>query len=176
MVIHLMSSKYLKPIFIFLILALIMPGVNAQQPTKVSLYDIESDPNQDLAAAMNIAAQSGKHVFLQIGGNWCKWCLRFHDFISKNQELDSILNKNYVSLHVNYSKENKNLPFMETLGFPQRFGFPVFVVMDISGNRIHTQSSWFLEDGKESYDVEKVKAFLLDWSPQALNPLNYREK
>jgi hypothetical protein len=37
---------------------------------------------------------------------------------------------------------------MAFLGNPQRFGFPVFVIIDGDGNVLHTQDSALLEQGK----------------------------
>ena len=34
---------------------------------------------------------------------------------------------------INYSKENKNPETMALLEYPQRFGFPVLVVLDAAG-------------------------------------------
>jgi hypothetical protein len=77
-----------------------------------------------------------------------------------------------VVVPVNYSKENKNEKVLEKLGFPQRFGFPVFVILDAKGNRIHTQNSAYLEaDG--GYNKEKVLGFFKQWSPAALDPKTY---
>ena len=59
------------------------------------------------------------------------------------------------------------------LGYPQRFGFPVFIVLNEKGERIHLQNSEYLEDGKKSYSHEKVLAFLEMWTPRALNPAMY---
>lgn len=146
-----------------------------QQQEKPKIYHPEADVLKDYAMAMEKAASEGKHVMLMVGGNWCKWCLRFDDFLKKNHELDSTLKANFVLLHVNFSKENKNLPFLETFSYPQRFGFPVFVVINANGDRIHTQSSWYLEDGKDSYDPKKVMAFFTDWSLSALDPSRYTE-
>lgn len=148
----------------------------AQEANKEKLYNPEANVIEDYTKSIMKANESGKNIMLMVGGNWCKWCYRFNDFVKKNHELDSMLNANFVTLHVNYSKENKNLPFLETLSYPQRFGFPVFVVMNGMGERLHTQSSWYLEDGKESYDAEKVKAFFKDWSTDALNPAHYEDK
>ena len=49
-------------------------------------------------------------------------------------------------------------------GYAQRFGFPVFIILDGKGGRVHTQNSAYLEDGKKSYDPEKVLDFLEQWS------------
>jgi hypothetical protein len=73
---------------------------------------------------------------------------------------------------LNYSKENKNLEALESLEYPQRFGFPVLVILDGKGRRIHTQNSAYLEKEK-SYDEKKMIEFLKQWSPAALDPENY---
>jgi hypothetical protein len=76
---------------------------------------------------------------------------------------------------VNYSKENKNLPLLKELEFPQRFGFPCLVVINKDGKRIHTQDTSYLESG-EGYDPKKVLGFLNSWSVKALDPSAYPEK
>jgi hypothetical protein len=50
---------------------------------------------------------------------------------------------------------------------PQRFGFPVLVVLNSNGQRIHTQDSGLLESG-DGYDPKKVIGFLKNWTPAAL--------
>jgi hypothetical protein len=73
---------------------------------------------------------------------------------------------------LNYSRENKNLDILADLGYPQRFGFPVLVVLDAEGKRIHTQNSAYLEQEK-SYSKEKVFEFLKQWIPAAIDPASY---
>ena len=58
-------------------------------------------------------------------------------------------------------------------GYPQRFGFPVFIILDEKGNRIHTQNSAYLEEGK-GYNKDKIAEFFEAWRPAALNPANYK--
>ncbi|MEP7169828.1 MAG: thioredoxin family protein [Bacteroidota bacterium] len=142
---------------------------------KFNLYHPDSNVVNEFANAIMKAMGQNKHVLLEIGGNWCKWCRIFNKFTTTDREIDSTMNANYVVLHVNYSKENKNLPFLETLEYPQRFGFPVFVVVNSQGQRIHTQNSSYLEDGKTSYDKEKVMDFLKNWSMGALDRKNYED-
>jgi hypothetical protein len=84
------------------------------------------------------------------------------------------MNDNYVIYHLNYSKENKNSDILKELGFPQRFGFPVFVILDAKRNRLHTQNSAYLEEG-EGHSVQKIKEFFESWSAKALDPKTYKE-
>ncbi len=140
---------------------LLSAGLSAQQP--VTIYKPEADAKAEVNAAVAKAAAGGKHVFLQIGGNWCPWCIKFHRMVTEDQKLDSLIHANYELVKVNYSKENENNELLATLGYPQRFGFPVFVILDEKGNVIHTQDSWYLEQDK-AYSREKVEHMFLMWS------------
>jgi len=63
---------------------------------------------------------------------------------------------------------------MAELGYPQRFGFPVFVVLDDKGVRLHTQNSEYLEEGK-GYSTDKILEFFKNWSTRALDPKSYEK-
>ncbi|MBQ2043578.1 MAG: thioredoxin, partial [Bacteroidaceae bacterium] len=56
---------------------------------------------------------------------------------------------------------------MKMLGFPGRFGFPVFVVLNPEGKVLHIQDSGYLEEGN-SYDQKKVMRFFQNWTPKAV--------
>jgi thioredoxin-related protein len=157
---------------LLLSLAAAIPAAHAQTHDLEHIYNPAADAKTDIAAAEKLAAKENKHVLLQIGGNWCIWCKRFYKFTEDDAGLKAALNNNYVVYHLNYSKENKNLPVLKALGYPQRFGFPVLVVLDAKGNRLHTQNSGLLESA-DSYDKKKVQDFLKQWSPAALLPSNY---
>ena len=150
--------------------------VFSQDMKKFNLYKPDEKAATEIANAVGEAKRSGKHVLIQIGGNWCIWCARFHEFVKKDSQLDSLMNANYVVYHLNYSKENYNAKLLTKYNFPQRFGFPVFLILDGEGNLLHTQNSWYLEDGKTSYEREKVKSFFTEWSRKALDPSQYKEQ
>jgi thiol:disulfide interchange protein len=139
------------------------------------LYNPAADAKAEIAAAVKAAQAQHKNVLLQIGGNWCIWCLRFNELVTKDAELNKYMTDNFVVLHVNWSPENKNEKVLASLGYPQRFGFPVFVVLDGKGTRLHTQNSGYLEEGK-GHSKAKVMEFLQGWSPAALDPKSYLEK
>ena len=162
---------------LFFILLVCYININGQESPSSSkkLYDPTADAKADIATAIAQAKKENKHVFLQIGGNWCSWCIAFDKKVNENEELKKILNDNYVIYHLNYSKENTNSEILKELGYPQRFGFPVFVILDSDGNRLHTQNSSYLEEGK-GHSVEKVKEFLDSWTINSLDPANYKDK
>jgi len=159
-----------------LLLSFIVAAVvtQAQDLSKFNLYKPEENAEKETAKAIKEAKAEGKHVFIQIGGNWCIWCMRFNNFVTENKSIDSLVKANYVEYHLNWSKENTNSKILAKYGFPQRFGFPVFLILDGKGKLLHTQNSGYLESGK-SYDEEKVKGFFLDWTRGALDPAQYKE-
>lgn len=132
-----------------------------------AIYNPQLDGYRQLMTAIDSASKTQKHVLVQVGGNWCPWCIRLHDFCRNVKSIDSIISASYIWVSLNYSRENKNEEALNYLEHPERFGFPVLVVLDGKGRRIHTQDSEYLERGK-SYDTLKVIKFLKNWSPQAL--------
>lgn len=164
----------MKKIVLVLLLFVFAAVAHSQDLSKFNLYNPAENGENEIAKSVKEAKASGKHVFIQIGGNWCIWCMRFNDFVHSDRSIDSLVNANYVVYHLNYSKENTNSKLLAKYGFPQRFGFPVFLVLDGNGKLLHTQNSSYLESGK-SYDEEKVKGFFQDWSKKALDPAAYKE-
>ncbi len=137
------------------------------------LYNPYENVDSALKVVMSKAKKEGKHVFVQIGGNWCGWCKLFNEFVTKDAQLDSTIQANYVVYHLNYSQENLNKKALAQYKFPQRFGFPVFIILNKNGEQLHTQNSAYLEQGK-SYNKDKVIEFLDQWSPRALDPAQYK--
>ena len=154
---------------LFILFAIIVSGTIASAQTP-ALYHPEANATADIAAAVKKAKAEHKYVLIQGGGNWCSWCIEFARFAKADPKIDSVINASFVWYHLNYSKENENKPVFAKYGYPQRFGYPVFIILNEKGERIHTQNSEYLEDGKKSYDQQKVQNFLEAWSPRMLDP------
>lgn len=162
----------MKGILSMLVLLSVSTVMQAQDMKKFNLYKPNENAVVELDKAIQMAKQTGKHVFVQIGGNWCVWCARFYEFCNNDKQIDSSMKAGYITYHLNYSPENKNKELMTKLGYPQRFGFPVFIILDGNGNRIHTQNSAYLESEK-TYSRDKVLEFFETRSPGALDPKKY---
>ena len=168
----------MKKIHTLAMALLISVTAMAQDKKEVSLYNVNANARQEIDAAVKQAKKDGKHVLLQVGGNWCTWCIAFHNLVDTTANLKSYQNDHYVSLLVNYSPENKNEAVLASLGYPQRFGFPVFVVLDGDGKVIHTQNSAYLETAdvdakgrkKVAHDPKKVMEFFQGWTYDAVHP------
>lgn len=157
-----------------LVLCFLFFSLNSYGSDSTKLYNPAANVSKDVAAALAKAKKEKKNVLIQVGGNWCVWCYRFNSFILTDSILKKLVSDNFVFYHLNYSPENKNLDYLKKLGYPQRFGFPVLVVLDADGKQLHTQDSGLLEKGN-GYDEAKVKSFLRNWAPGAFDEMHYKE-
>lgn len=159
-----------RHLMIAAIAALLTLTASAQSNLK-KIYDESIDPVEQIEKAVKQAEKEGKFVISQVGGNWCRWCLMFADFVAKDAELTQFIDENFVFIHSNYNPRErageKTLEMLKKLGNPERFGFPVFVVMDQNGKVIHTQDSSFLEEGN-GYSRDKVARFFQNWTSKAV--------
>lgn len=141
----------------------------SDKPVKPSFekpYDPKADAEKDIQNLILQAKKEKKNIMIQAGGNWCVWCLRFNDFAKKTPELKEILDKNYFFYHLNMSPENKNEKIFAQYGNPgEKFGYPVFIILDQNGKMIHIQDSEVLEEGK-GYSIAKTKDFFEAWKPK----------
>lgn len=129
-------------------------------------YNEKEDAEAKIKELVAQAKAQNKNIMIQAGGNWCIWCLRFNDYVQKTPELKEIVDQNYIYYHLNYSPKNKNEKVFAAYDNPgEKFGYPVFILLDQNGKMIHTQDSAVLEDGK-GYSLEKVKAFFTKWTPK----------
>jgi len=157
----------------FVVSFFVLGSAYAQSADTAHVYDPKANAEKDIEAAVKKAKAEHKFVLLQAGGNWCSWCLRFNKTVTEDVQLDSVLNANFIVYHLNYSPENMNRDEFAKLSYPQRFGFPVFLVVDDKGKLIHTQNSEYLEEGK-GYNKDKILQFFQNWSPKTLDPATYK--
>ncbi len=151
--------------------ALFSMAVNAQEQTAPKkVYNEQINPLEQIDHAIAQAQAEGKFVICQVGGNWCPWCLRFADFITNDSTINSVIEQNFVYIHVNYHPRKAGevgKALMKRLNNAGRFGFPVLVVLDEQGQIIHIQDSGLLEEDK-SYNQKKVLNFFQNWTPKAV--------
>jgi thioredoxin-related protein len=94
-----------KLIFLLLLSCNIL---QAQEKKKVNLYNPYENADSAMAIVQSKALNEGKQILVQIGGNWCSWCIEFNRFTTTDKQMDSVLQTDYVVYHLNYSKENLN--------------------------------------------------------------------
>ena len=154
----------MRKIGFILTILLLLQGVYSEE-----IYNPSADAMTDIKSAIALAKETDKHVFVKVGGNWCGWCKMYAKFTGADKDIMRVMEDEYVFLLVNWSTENKNPDAMSYLGNPERFGFPVFVIIDGDGKVLHTQDSALLEEGK-GYNKKHIMRFLTVWTAGAVDP------
>ncbi len=132
------------------------------------VYDSHRDPFKDLGFAKEQAAAQHKNILLDVGGNWCPWCLIF-DRQVHTEPNRSLLIKGFVMVHVNHGIFfSGNGKFMKTL--PPVNSYPHLFVMSPEGKILKDENmSDVSPDDKhaKAYDETKIQTFLKQWTPSA---------
>jgi thioredoxin-related protein len=152
---------YKNIFFLMMFCVVITFSLNAQDYQVVDKFDPERDPFKDLQETIAEAQRTSKRIILDVGGEWCIWCHRIDAFMEKNAEIKELLDKNFIIMKVNFSKENKNEKFLSQ--YPDIKGYPHFFILDKNGNLLHSQNTGDLEEDK-SYSKKKFLKFLKRWS------------
>lgn len=140
--------------------------IEREKETLSKPYNEEEDAQAKLNEHIAQAKKEGKYVFVQAGGNWCIWCLRFNDFVQQTPELKEVVDQNFIYYHLNYSQKNKNKAiFNKYTPNARNLGYPFFFVLDGNGEVKNIISSGELEEGK-GYSLAKVKQMFLDQAPK----------
>lgn len=160
-------------LFLFsLLLTLLLPVLGSQKVAPTYQPVLQYDPNRDAAVDINAAVaearRSGRHVLIEVGGQWCIWCHRLDYYLKRNRNLSALLERNFVMVKVNYSSENKNEEVLSC--YPEVAGYPHFFVLDGQGKFLHSQDVSELEKDK-SYNAKKFKSFLTRWKPSGSSPV-----
>ena len=80
----------IRKIIVTSIVVLLGTFVYAQTPLK-KVYDETINPIEQIDQALSKAKGKHKYIVCQVGGNWCPWCLRFADFITKDQDIAQLI-------------------------------------------------------------------------------------
>lgn len=136
-----------------------------QQPTSTSkvIYTPNLDAHSEIKQALATAAKEHKHVILIFGANWCYDChvleLAFH-----RPDLASVLEHNYVVVHVDVGEYDKNMDIAQQYQVPLKKGVPALAVLDSSDKLLYSQQSGEFEKAR-SLAPEDLLAFLNKWKP-----------
>lgn len=138
-------------------------GVPAMAVPSEGLFDPGRDAVKDISAGVELARKQHKHVLLDVGGNWCPWCIKLDGAFHRETEIAKILREKYVVVKVNFSPENENKAVLSK--YPKIEGYPHLFVLDGKGKLLHSEDTGLLESG-DHHDPAKVVAFLKEWAPK----------
>ncbi len=122
-------------------------------------YNPSLDGNQQIDEAIAKVRGSNKMILVQVGGNWCPWCIKFANMIVTDGELLNAMRQNFEWVHLNTGDGNENQAALQRLRNPEQHGFPVFVLLDSEGNYVNTYPSDTFAGG-DGFDRSKVLSFL----------------
>jgi thiol:disulfide interchange protein len=125
-------------------------------------YDPERNPFDDgrEALALALAKSTDRLVMIEVGGDWCRWCLVLDNFIQMIRAVHEKLHENFVLLKVNVSDANENAEFFA--GMPRTNGYPhVFISRSDGGLIGSTYITRLVVKG--NYDEQRFLAFLQHW-------------
>ena len=140
------------------------PPVVSVKPAAREKFDPKRDPAPDLVRAIAEAGKSGKRIILDVGGEWCSWCVYMDKFFLDHPDLLKLRDDNYVWVKVNMSEENENKAFLAP--YPEATGYPHLYVLGSDGKLVKSQDTSELEEGN-GYNLKKFTEFLQKWSPPA---------
>jgi thioredoxin-related protein len=132
------------------------------QYVPVTEYDPKRDAAQDLQNAIKEAERTHKHILLEVGGEWCSWCHTLDKFFQANVGLLELREKNFVTVKINFSEQNKNTEVLSR--YPPINGYPHIFFLDSHGKLLQSQDTGLLESGK-SYNLERLTTVLNKWGP-----------
>ena len=113
-IIGVFMSRYLKFSFVISFLLFLFLGCSDKPFSKDDLpsyskaFNINANPNKDLSEALAQAKKDGRKVLIEAGGDWCKWCGTFDNFMDENQDITKKLHENFVFVKIYYGKGKKS--------------------------------------------------------------------
>ena len=128
---------------------------------KKHLYSAEADPKAEISSALKQASVEHKRVILDFGGDWCGDCQVLDIYFHQSPNLE-LLDKNFLLVHVDIGRFDKNLDIPEKYNIPLKKGVPALAVLDASGKLLYSQQAAEFGDMRYMYSTS-VTDFLNRW-------------
>ena len=128
-------------------------------PRAVS-YDPKVDAQLEIERAKLEAERTHRNVLLIAGGEWCGWCHMLDQTFQSSIPTRQLRDRNFVVVHVNYSKENENTCALSA--YPLATGYPFLYVINPSGKLLTTSDMREFES-PYGYNAMKLEEFLKKW-------------
>jgi thioredoxin 1 len=154
-----------------LIAALLFSAVVAAQFKRVPLqapaqpnprlYRADANAAQEIRQALAAAGKQHKNVLLDFGGNWCLDC-HVLDNAFHQPRIAPLLDSNYILVHVDVGKYEKNLDLAKKYHVDLEKGVPSLAVLDAKGNVLYATRDF---ERARVMSEEDVIQFLDKWKP-----------
>src|SRR5215467_15343511 len=125
------------------------------------LYNENANANAEINEALAQAAKQHKRVLLDFGGNWCLDC-HVLDNAFKQPRIAPLLNNNFVLVHVDVGRYDKNLDLAKKYRVDLEKGVPSLAVLSARGAVIYSTVDF---EKARVLSEDDVIAFLEKWKP-----------
>jgi thioredoxin 1 len=148
-----------------LLLALLTSSAFAQlrMVLDTPIYNDNADAKAEIQEALSKAQHENKRVLLVFGANWCYDChvldYRFHE-----PNVQPILDKNYVVVHVDIGRGEKNPDLQNLYKIPVARGVPAIAVLDKTGKLLFSQRNGEFAPSRRLPEQSFI-TFLKQWAP-----------
>ncbi len=132
------------------------------------LYPPDADAKADIRAALAKAAKEKKHVLVEFGALWCLDC-HVLDNAFKTPGTKDLLDENYVVVHVDVGRYDKNLDVAKQYKVPLEKGVPALAVLNARGKLLVSNRAGEFQ-GARRMTMAQVLDFLNEWRPRAPKP------
>jgi thioredoxin 1 len=164
-----MKIRLLWPLMAALLLAAVSTAqfkrVPLQAPANPNpqLYKADANAVQDIRRALTSAGKQHKNVLLDFGGNWCIDCHVLENAFHQPR-IAPLLNANYLVVHVDVGKYDKNLDLAKKYHVNLEKGVPSLAVLDAMGKVLYATGDF---ERARMMSEDDVIQFLDKWRPAA---------
>jgi thiol:disulfide interchange protein len=127
------------------------------------LYRADANATDDINRALVAAARQHKRVLLDFGGNWCLDC-HVLDNAFHQPRIAPLLNDNFVLVHVDVGRYDKNLDIAKRYRVDLEKGVPSLAVLSARGAVLYSTGDF---ERARVLSEEDVISFLEQWKPPA---------
>lgn len=166
--------KLMKPFLPFLLATLAFAqGPNKAtlpQPTErdPQLYPSAADARTDIKAALAQAVKEKKNVILDFGAVWCYDC-HVLDLAFKDAQIRSLLQANYVVVHIDVGRYDKNTDVAKEFKVPLEKGIPALAILNPAGKLLTSNKHGEFQAARKM-TFENLSDFLNKWKPKTPKP------
>lgn len=134
-----------------------------QPPAKpnMQLYPADANATEEIRKAKLAASRQHKRILLVFGANWCMDC-HVLDNAFHQPRIAPLLSANFLVVHVDVGKYDKNLEVAKQYHVDLEKGVPEIAVLNTSGGVLYSTSEF--EKAKVLSEDDVIK-FLNEWKP-----------
>lgn len=125
------------------------------------LYRADANAAQDIRRALATAGKQHKNVLLDFGGNWCIDCHVLENAFHQPR-IAPLVNSNYIVVHVDVGKYDKNLDLAKKYHVNLEKGVPSLAVLDWQGKVLYATGDF---ERAHMMSEDDVIQFLDKWRP-----------